>query len=360
MAHAEPPLHVLILAGGIGSRFWPASTASRPKQLLSLSGPRSLIEETVERARTLAPPERIRILTGYHLVEPIRRALPEALGRSFLVEPHARGTAPVLAWAAWLVAREDPDAIILSLHSDHLIRPPEEFTRTLRAAAQLATDQDMLVAVAVPPSRPETGYGYIRPGEPLPVSEGERGLDGFRVEAFVEKPDATTARLYLEKGCLWNSGIFAWTAHRFLEEVRTHAPEVGEHLSLLEEDDAEGFFQAVSPISVDEAVLERSGRVASVRATFEWDDVGSWEALTRTRSADSEGNVTVGSVQAVESSGNIVYAEGGPVVLFGAENLVVVRTRGATFVTPRERTGDLKELFRHLSEELRDPEESTE
>jgi mannose-1-phosphate guanylyltransferase len=344
----DPHLHVVILAGGIGSRFWPASTPHRPKQLLPLASPQPLIVDTVERARALAPPGAVRILAGPHLVEPFRGALGEPDESLFWVEPEARGTGPVLAWAAHRLLAEDPDAIMVSLHSDHFIDPPEEFLGCLRRAVALARAEDLLLTLAVRPDRPETGYGYLRPGEAL--DEG-----AWRLGAFVEKPDRDTALRYLKEGYLWNTGIFVWTAERFLAEVREHAPEIGPHLPLLDEGDDAAFFRAVTPVSVDEAVLERSRRVGTVEATFRWDDVGDWNALARTGGGDSEANVVQGEGFLHDARGNVVWAEDGPIVLFGVDDLVVARSGGITLVAPRERAADLKELTGRLPDPLRSP-----
>ena len=328
------------------------STRERPKQLLPLGSDRPLIVDTVQRARALGADERLRILTGEHLVRPIAGVLPELDSDAFLVEPAARGTGPVLAWAAWTVRREDPDAVMVSLHSDHVIEPLENFVDVVRQAAAVARDHDALVTLAVRPDRPEIGYGYIQPGEEL---AGDGPSAARRVAAFHEKPDRETARRYVEEGYLWNSGIFVWRADRFLREVRELAPEIGDHLELLEEDDVEGFFSAVTPISVDEAVLERSERVAAVEATFRWDDVGNWQALARTRPTDERDNVSVGEAHVVDGSGNVVYAQDGPLVLFGVDDLVAVRTDGATLVTRRSLAPRLKELLARLPDDLRSP-----
>ena len=336
-----------MLAGGIGSRFWPVSTRERPKQLLPLASSRALIEDTVERARALVPDDRIRVLAGEHLAAPFRAVLPDLSADAYLVEPQARGTCPVLAWAAWEVARLDPEAVLVSLHSDHLIRPLEAFQDTVRAAAEVARTQEMLVTVGIEPDRVETGYGHIQPGDGL---EGPAGAEAFRVRAFHEKPDAATARRYIDAGYLWNSGIFVWKASVFLEEVHRHAPEVAACLPLLEEQGPDAFFSTVPVSVVDTAVMERSQRVACVRATFSWDDVGSWEALARTRDADDAGNVVLGQGQVVEGADNVVFADGGRVVLFGVDNLVVVRSGETTLVLPRERAADLKTLLKALGE----------
>ncbi len=352
----NPNLWVTILAGGPGTRFWPASTPNRPKQLLPLAGEQPLIRDTLDRARGLVPEDRIRILTGGHLLGPFREALGELDPSSFLVEPQPRGTGPVLVWAAWAISQIDPDAILVSLHADHAIDPFDAFSTLIRAGARAVETTDALFTVAVPPTRPETGYGYIQPGEAIPA---EGGVDAFRVQSFVEKPDRDTAQEYLAAGYLWNSGIFLWRAGFFLEEVRAVAPELGRLIPHLEEGDVEGFFREAPVISVDEAVLERSSRVASLRATFQWDDVGAWEALARTRAPDGKGNVLLGSVQAVDSRENIVMAEEGTVVLFGVEGLAIVRSGDIVLVADRAKTPDLKSLLEALPSHLRDPDGGT-
>lgn len=362
---------VVILAGGIGSRFWPASVPARPKQLLSLGETgKPLVAETVDRAQRLAAPPRVRILTGEALREPILRALPQLPEDAVWTEPEARGTGPALVWAAHRIAREAPEATMISLHSDHVVSPEAGFVDTLHHAADLARDTGLLFTIAAPPERPETGYGYIRPGGALEDPSEEAGSEAasektnaepraFRVERFQEKPDADTARRYMEEGDLWNTGIFVWRVDAFLQEVRRVAPELTRPLPEsreIQDDDARAYFRDAPVISVDHAVLERSDRVAAVRASFNWDDVGSWNALARTRTADGRGNVAVGPAHLVEAEDNLIYAgDDRPVVLFGVEGMVVVRTPEATLVTTRERATHLKQLVDQLPQTLRDP-----
>lgn len=335
-----------MLAGGIGSRFWPASTPRRPKQLLALGGEAPLIRETVDRALSLVPPERVRILAGAHLIDLFHPVLPELSEEAYLEEPVARGTCPVLAWAAAELVRRDPDAVMISLHADHLIHPLEAFRDTVRAAVAVAREKDALLTIGVPPSRVETGYGHIQPGTPLAVPGAPGAVE---VAAFHEKPDPDIARRYTEEGYLWNSGIFVWKAAVFLDEVRRHAPEVGGLLPVLEEEGAEAFFGRTPVCVVDTAVLERSERVACVPATFSWDDVGSWASLPRVRSRDEEGNVVEGDAMVEDARDNIVWAEDGKVVLWGVSDLVVVRTGEATLVMPRERAAHLKRLLARVA-----------
>ena len=340
----------MILAGGVGSRFWPVSTPDRPKQILPLASDRPLIADTVERIRPLVPPARLRVLTGADMVPPIRRAVDGLGPEQFMVEPQARGTAPVLVWAAHTLAARDPDAVMVSLHADHVIRPEPAFRELIAAAAAAADHHDRLFTVGIRPTRPDTGYGYIRRGDRLDDA------GACAVEAFVEKPDAATAREYLDAGdYLWNSGIFVWRVARLLEEVRTVTPELAGLLPLLDRGDADAFFAGAPKLSIDRGVLERSDRVGVMDATFEWDDVGTWDAVGRARSPDARGNVTEGRAHLEDASGCVVWNETGePVVVFGAREMVVVRRHGITMVLPRDRAADLKELLESLPDEVRD------
>jgi len=340
----------VVLAGGVGSRFWPVSTPSRPKQILPLASDRPLIADTIERIRPLVPLDRVRILAGEDYVEPICSAVHGLTRDHFLIEPRARGTAPVLLWAAHYLAAMDPDAVMVSLHADHVIRPEAAFRELVASAAAAADRHDRLFTIGIRPTRAETGYGYIRRGPSL----DDRGAHA--VQAFVEKPDAGTAQRYVDSGeYLWNSGIFVWRAVRLLEETRATAPELAGLLPLLDADDAAEYFAVAPHLSIDHGVLERSERVGVLDATFEWDDVGTWDAVARTRPADRDGNVTEGPAALVDSAGCVVWNEGDePVVLFGARDMVVVRVNGIIMVMPRDRAASLKTLLDALPEGLRE------
>ncbi|MCL7967295.1 MAG: sugar phosphate nucleotidyltransferase [marine benthic group bacterium] len=338
----QPGRYAVILAGGIGSRFWPASTPIRPKQLLPLGGERPLILETVDRARRLVGKDRVRILTGHGLVDPFRRAVPDLDEDEFLVEPIARSTGPALVWAAQEIETMEPGALMISLHSDHVIQPFEEFENTIDRACRAATERHGLVCLGIEPARPETGYGYIETGEDL-------GEGVSSVLRFHEKPDAATAAEYASSGrFLWNSGIFVWRARDLLEEAANHAHEMKTAFPQLQLGDLEAYFRTVEPVSVDVGVLERSDRVEVARASFAWDDVGTWSALDRTRRADEHGNVVVGDASILEGSGNVVWAEDGPVRLFGVDDLVVVRSSDEVLVMPKSKAADLKRFITYL------------
>jgi mannose-1-phosphate guanylyltransferase len=319
---------------------------------LPLAGPAPLIRDTVERILPLVPVERIRVLTGVSLATPILHGVPELRPESLLLEPRARGTAPVLAWAAHTIAALAPDAIMLSLHSDHVIEPAETFRDVLGRAARLSHEHGRIFTLGALPTRAEPGYGYIRPGAALDSESGARA-----VAAFVEKPDRATAGRYIAEGCLWNTGIFIWPAALLLAELRRHTPELAELLPLLDTGAVETFFDRAPTLSIDEGLLERSDRVAVLRAEFRWDDVGAWDAVGRTRAGDAHGNAGAGDTHFVDAQDCIAWADDGSIVVFGASDLVVVRTRRITFVAPRERTPELKRLLAVLPQRLVDVEE---
>jgi mannose-1-phosphate guanylyltransferase len=336
----------VVLAGGSGTRFWPLSTPQNPKQLLPLTGSTSTAEESIDRLAGLISKERILVVTGAALADQLRQRLNLAAA-NVLIEPRAASTAPALIWATAEAQRRDPDAEVLSLHADWAIGDAAAFRRTADLALTTARRYERLVTVGVVPSRPETGYGYIVPGPPLG--------DGARMVArFSEKPDAATALDLMAAGALWNSGLFAWTAERLLLEAEAHTPEVAPQLPALRSGDIEQFFREVTPISIDVGLLERSASVAVVSGAFAWDDVGTWQALTRVRPKDPSGNVVVGSAFTHEAEDCIIWSDRDTVVLSGVRDLVVVQANGRILVMPAERAASMKQLLDALPPDIRD------
>lgn len=336
----------VLLAGGSGTRFWPLSTPSNPKQLLPLTDEGSTAEAAVTRLDGLIPPERLLVVTGPALADRLgaRLGVPHA---NVLVEPRPASTGPALLWATWEAKQRDPDADVLSMHADWWVDDPQAFRDTAATALAVARQHDRLVTVGMVPTRPETGYGYIVPGPPL-------GANASSVARFQEKPDAATALDLMAGGALWNSGLFAWTADRLLAEVQNHTPEMAAHVALLAHGDVAGFFAALTPISIDVGVLERSQAVAVVPGRFRWDDVGNWEALSRVREKDISGNVIVGPGILRDSNECIVWSDGPPVVLSDVSDLVVVAANGRILVTRRGRVAELKQLLDSLPPAVRD------
>lgn len=338
----------VVLAGGVGSRFWPISTPARPKQLLPLATDDPLLVDALTRLAPLVPPERTLILTNAQLVEPIAALAPDIPRENLIAEPRPAGTAAALAWAAHeIVRRGGTDAVMISIHADWAVGDPEGFRTALSRAADAAERHHALVTVGIVPARPDPGFGYIQPADE--VGDGAR-----RVARFIEKPDRVRAEAMVRDGYLWNSGIFVWRAADFLAELSTLTPEVAPHLAANAES-LDGFFTAVTtPISVDVGVLERSSKVLVMAGDFGWDDVGTWAALRRVRTCDADNNALRGRVHTFAAHGNVVHSEDNAVVLYGVSDLVVVSRDGLTLVTTIEKAADLKTLFESLPADLRD------
>lgn len=338
----------VILAGGVGSRFWPLSTPNRPKQLLPLVNDEPLLVNTFHRLGDIVPVERTLVLTNASLAGAIAEVVPSLPAANIVAEPKPAGTAAALAWAAREIEnRTGPDSVMLCVHADWAVADDAGFRAALLAAEEVAVTDHALVTVGIVPTRGDPGFGYIQPGEL--TATGSRS-----VTRFVEKPDRATAESMMHDGYLWNSGIFVWRVADFLAEVRALTPEVAVALETRASAGLEAFFDAVEPISVDVGVLERSSRVRVLTGDFGWDDVGTWGALRRVKPADARGNVTGGRVFALESSGNVVHAGGGSVVLYGVSDLVVVTRGDLTLVTTTEKSADLKTLIDSLPPDLRD------
>jgi mannose-1-phosphate guanylyltransferase len=345
---STPNRWVVVLAGGVGSRFWPLSTPARPKQFLPLATAQPLLLDTVERLRPIAPAERTLILTNASLVAPTGALLSQLPADNIVAEPRPSGTAAALSWAALQIQKRDgPDAIMISVHADWAIKDEEGFRRALRAAADAAERYKSLITVGVVPTRADPGLGYIQPGD-----EVESGVR--RVGRFVEKPDRERAEVMRTSGFLWNSGIFVWRVGDFLDEIRAHTPEIAPALAK-HAHDAAAFFGAVRPVSVDVGVLERSSRVMVMAGDFGWDDVGTWGALRRVRVVDASNNAAQGDVYAVAASGNVVHGDK-TVVLYGVSDLVVVAHEDLVLVTTVDRSADLKTLIEALPTRVRDRE----
>lgn len=341
----SPRVWGVVLAGGVGSRFWPLSTPARPKQLLPLVSAQPMLADTLARLAPLAEGRHTLVLTNATLGAAVRALAPSLPADHVIEEPKPAGTCAALAWAAQEIARRDSrDAVMVCVHADWAIGDVPAFQLTLRRAVDAAAAERALVTVGIVPSRPDPGFGYIHPGET--VAMGVR-----RVARFVEKPSRERAAEMVREGYLWNSGIFAWRVGDLLDELATHTPEVWPALQA-HADNRAAFFNAVRPVPIDVGVLERSARVLVVDGDFGWDDVGTWAALHRVRQHDAHGNASFGRVHALEARGNVVHTEGAPVVLYGVDDLVVVVRDDVVMVTTRDRAADLKRLTDSLPDDL--------
>ena len=347
--------YAVIMAGGIGSRFWPRSRQAEPKQYLRVCNDSSLIQNTVERLEGFVPPERCLIVTNKRYMEKTREQLPQIPVENILAEPVSRNTAPCIAYAAARLQSVDPDATMIVLPADHLIRDVEEFHRVLRAAADEAQRSGALGTIGIKPTHPATGYGYIQYDD----SEGAASEDpqAYPVRTFAEKPDPATAERFLDSGdFLWNSGMFIWRADAILEELEEHQPEIhslfqpvveaaGTHA---EEDAVAHAFQHSPHISIDYGVMEEAEHVFVVPGSFGWNDVGDWQAVYMLSDKDDLGNAIDGNVIVQDSSRNLVEADDRLVVLVGVHDKVVVDTDDAVLICNRENTQQVKKIVEYL------------
>jgi len=343
---------VLVLAGGSGTRFWPASRGHRPKQLLALAGNQPLIRRTAERALDVAGGwDRVMIAAGTKVEAATRAALPEVLPENVLVEPAARNTAPCIAWAAAVVARKDPQAILVVLPSDHHVANEEAFRESLRRAIESAR-AGTITTIGLQPTRPDTGFGYIE------VEPGEAAV--VRGVRFVEKPDLARAEGFVAGGRhLWNGGMFIFRACDMLAAVRAHAGELAAKVDELDAAAERGeeasalarVFPTMPSISIDYAVMEKLEAIAVVRGDFGWSDIGSWQAAWELAKHDELGNTVGEGAFFVDAKGNHVVgaSEKKVVVLLGVDDLVVVDTEDALLVAPRSRSQDVRAAVELLS-----------
>ena len=350
---ADSSMWAIVLAGGIGSRFWPLSTPERPKQLLKLIGERPLIAETVARLAPLIPPERVLVLTSRDIAPAIHAAIPEIPETNMLVEPRPLGTAAALAWGAQEIARRaGSETIFCCIHADLAVAFPEFFRHAVIRAARVAARDKVLTAVGVRATRPETAFGYMRPGQPLHGGMADDGAP-CRVKTFIEKPGPILAEMLVSDGAFWNSGIFVWRAQDVLAALSEHASELAHGLQALGERDFVRFAGMIQSVSIERGLLERTSNLVVVPGDFGWDDVGTWASLRRARELDDDGNGAHGEVHFVECTGNVVHAEGVPVVLYGVSSMLVVTLPGLTFVTTLDRATELRPLLDALPDEIR-------
>jgi len=336
-------MHAVIMAGGVGTRFWPRSRRARPKQLLPIAGDASMIRLTVDRLRPLFPPDHLWVVTGAEQADGVRRELPELDPMHVIVEPMGRNTAPCVGVAAAVLeAQGAGDAPMVVVASDHVIRAEDRFRDVLRAGERFVTESDHLVTLGIRPTRPETGYGYIRRGGEGAIVDGQR-FD--IVDRFLEKPDLETAqRLAADGKHLWNSGMFVWRTRRILDELQQHAPAIAAAIAPVgaawgtPQWDArlKEAYAACPSVSIDYAVMEKAAGVWVAEVDIGWSDVGSWASLPELRGTDPAGNVLPAGALAIDARDNIVEGGGRTIVLLGVSDLIVVDEPDALLVCHRD------------------------
>jgi len=346
----------VIMAGGQGTRFWPRSRRSKPKQLLEIVGKRTMIKKTIDRLSPLISEESIyAVINMLHLEETKEQTgLPE---ENIIVEPVGRNTAPCVGLAALHIERKDPEGIMIVLPADHHIEAEESFLETVLAAKEVASKDGYLVTLGIRPKSPSIGFGYIEKGELL----GQVGSkEFFKVERFTEKPDMETARRFLSQGgFFWNSGMFIWKVSTILEEIRTHLPSL--HSGLMEVREVIGtdqeremvsrVYSNIEGVSIDYGIMEKSDIAVVIPSDFGWNDVGTWASLDEVQSRDEHGNVLKGKCLAVETRDTVVEGRDKLIVALGLERMIIVDTEDAILIADKDSSQDVKKIVKMLEEE---------
>lgn len=352
-------LYAVIMAGGIGSRLWPRSRATTPKQFLDLLGAQTMLQETVARIEPLIPLERVLVVVGEDHAETVRTQAPGLPTQNLLVEPGPRGTAPCIGLGAIALQQRDPAATMAVFPADHRIADASGFRRAIAAAAEIAQD-DYLVTLGITPSHPHTGYGYIQRSMPLADLQG---LPAFQVHRFTEKPDLPTAQAFVDSGeYYWNGGIFIWRASTILSEMATLLPQLFAELERLREawgspsckEILTSAWARVPKTTIDYGVMEKAARVAVIPVDIGWDDVGNWATLSGLVESDEQGNAIHGEGQPLllDTSDTYVYTSAGRLVTtVGLNGFVVIDTPDALLVCPKERAEAVRRVVKRLKED---------
>lgn len=350
-------LVVVILAGGSGTRLWPRSRQQLPKQFLDFTGQGTMLQETVARLTPLVPPERMLVITNQQYVDLARRQAPELPPENVVGEPRPRGTAAAVGLGAVMAQHLRPDAIMASVHADHLILKPDRFRAALAAAAEVA-ERGSLVTLGIQPTFAHTGLGYVEQGEALPPAGGH---PVYRVVRFVEKPDLATAERFVAGGChSWNSGLFAWRVDRILAEFQQHLPEL--HAGLAEigralgtpaaDETLQRVFPTLPHQTIDYGIMERAADIAVLPVDIGWTDIGSWGTLLEVLEGDEAGNVVRGldPVFTLDTRNTLIYTAGRMVAAVGLENLIVIDSGDALLICPKERAEGVRQVVDWLKQ----------
>jgi mannose-1-phosphate guanylyltransferase len=358
--------HAVILAGGRGTRFWPRSRTRTPKQLLNIVGKQTMLEQTVARLRPLVSPHRIWSVTNAEQTAALKKQLPAASRKRVLTEPIGRNTAAAIALAAIHIRHAAKgDALMAVLPSDQFIAQPDKYRRIVSAALDIAREPGRMVVLGIPPTRPETGYGYVeRMGDPIHAGE----FSAYAVRRFAEKPSLPVAQEYLANGNYqWNAGMFFWRVSTFLDNLQRHLPKTHAELEKLAasigtrayEKKLRVIYPKLENISVDYAILERATQqsgppqVFVIPAEIGWSDIGSWAAVYELLVKQLGENVLAGPGHTIDASGNFLYSPSKFVAAIGVKDLVVVETPDALLICPRDRAQDVAKIAKHLEEQKR-------
>lgn len=350
-------IYGVIMAGGGGTRFWPLSRATAPKQFLNITGEDSMINDTIKRIKDIIPPERILIVTNKVQEKMLNKVIQEDIPKeNVLIEPVGRNTAACIAYAAIVIKKRYGDSVIGVFPSDHYIKNVDEFQRVLRSACSIAENTEKLVTMGIEPTYPSTGYGYIKYDREKFIPAGNK--TAYEAIEFVEKPNVPKAKTYLDSGnYLWNSGMFVWKTSVILKNFKRFLPRIYRNIEKLEpfidtpnEKKAVGdIYPILQSISIDYGVMERSDEVVVIPGDFGWNDVGCWDSLGSVFPPDENGNITKGDFVDIETRNSIIYSNSRFVAAVGLENMIVVETSDALLVCPKEKAQDVKKVVEHLN-----------
>lgn len=344
-------VYAVVMAGGVGSRFWPSSREKTPKQLLKIFGEKTMIQDTVERLDGIVQQENIFIVTNKLQKPEIQKQLPQLPSKNIIEEPFGRNTAACIGLSAVILKSCAPDAVMITLPADHLIRDIKSFQKTINDAVDFAYESKGLVTIGIAPSRPETGYGYIQ------IDEREVKENINKVYTFAEKPNYATAVRFLESGdFFWNSGMFIWRVDTILEEMRIHLPDLYDGLLKIEKDiNTPGFektlvnvYGQLRNISIDYGIMEKTNHVFLTKGNFIWSDVGSWEEVYQLSDKDSDGNAIKGNAFTDMTVDTLIYSPDKFTAAIGVENLIIVNTDDAVLVCRRDHSQDVRKVTDYL------------
>ncbi len=344
-------IYAIIMAGGVGARFWPRSKEKTPKQLLKIFGDKTMIQETVERLKNIVSSENIFIITNKIQAGEIKNQLPNIPSENIIEEPFGRNTAACIGYASVIIEQKCKDAVTLVLPADHIIRNVEEFENTIISAAKFAYESKGLLTIGIPPSRPETGYGYIQIDD-KPIEDSI-----YKVLTFAEKPNYDTAIRFLDSGdFLWNSGMFIWRVDSIIQELQIFMPELFECMQEIKKSLNDPNFHKIivdlygqlKKISIDYGVMEKSSRVFLIKAKFTWSDVGSWEEVYQLSDKDEYGNALVGNIYTDMTADSYIYSPDKFTAAIGVDNLIVINTKEALLICRRDQSQEVKKVVDHL------------
>jgi len=344
-------LYAVIMAGGVGSRFWPRSKERKPKQLIRIVGDNSMIQDTVKRLEGLVECGNIFVITNKIQKIRVKEQLPHIPEENIIDEPFGKNTAACIGLASVIIKNKSKDSVIITLPSDHLIQDDEEFRNCLASAANFAYKSKGLVTIGITPTRPETGYGYIQ------FDEKSTENNIYKVLTFAEKPNLSTARQFIESGdFLWNSGIFIWHIDAIIGEIKKYLPDLYEGLERIEEKlgthDYEKLliqvYGQLKSISIDYGVMEKSEKVYLTKADFYWNDVGNWEAVYEISEKNEDGNAIFGDVYTEKTFGSYLFSPNKFTAVVGLENVIIIDTKEALLVCHRNNAQDVREIVDHL------------